>query len=73
MATASHWEFEGVNVESLLIGVGKEPDKVVLLETLGVVFVLNEGAGGRGVPMDTKESYYGMAKGRTGNSTVVKL
>ena len=47
---AGNGQFEGVNVESLLIGVGQETDKVVLLEALGVVLVVNEGARGGRVP-----------------------
>ena len=34
VAGASHRELEAVDVEALLIGVGQQPDKVVLLNTL---------------------------------------
>lgn len=41
-------ELEGVNVESFLIGVSQEADKVVLLQALRIVLVVNVGArGGR--------------------------
>ena len=34
VAGASHRELETVDVETLLVGVGQQPDKVVLLHTL---------------------------------------
>ena len=49
MAAAGDWQLEAVDVQSLLIGVGKQPDKVVLLEATGVEVGVDEGAGGAGV------------------------
>ena len=46
MAAAGDWELEAVNVESLLIGVGKQPHKVVLLEAARVVVRVDERARG---------------------------
>lgn len=43
-------ELEGVNVESFLIGVSQEADKVVLLQALRIVLVVNVGARGGRVP-----------------------
>ena len=34
VAGAGHRELEAVDVETLLVGVGQQPDKVVLLHTL---------------------------------------
>ena len=34
VAGAGHRELETVDVETLLVGVGQQPDKVVLLHTL---------------------------------------
>ena len=58
MAAAGDWELEAVNVESLLIGVGKQPHKVVLLQTLGgQLSVVNVRAGGTRVPAIDKISF----------------
>ena len=44
-------ELERVDVQPLLVGVGEEADKVVLLQALRVVLVVNVGAGGAGIPV----------------------
>ena len=49
MAAAGDRQLEAVDVQSLLIGVGKQPDKVVFLEATGVEVGVDEGAGGAGV------------------------
>ena len=46
VAAARDRQLEAVNVESLLVGVGKQPHKVVLLEAARVVVRVNERAGG---------------------------
>ena len=47
---AGDGELERVDVQPLLVGVGEEADKVVLLQALRVVLVVNVGAGGAGIP-----------------------
>ena len=47
---AGNGELEGVDVQPALVGVGEEADKVVLLQALRVVLVVNVGAGGAGIP-----------------------
>ncbi len=39
---ASDRQLEGVNVEALLVGVGQQPDEVVLLQTLRVILLVDE-------------------------------
>ena len=48
---AGDGELERVDVQPLLVGVGEEADKVVLLQALRVVLVVNVGAGGAGIPV----------------------
>ena len=50
MAGAGDGQLEGVDVEAQLVGVGQKPDKVVLLEALRRVLVVDEGARRRWVP-----------------------
>ena len=50
VAGARDGQLERVDVESALVGVGEQPDKVVLLEALRVVLVVHVGAGSAGVP-----------------------
>ena len=47
---ARDWELERVDVQPLLVGVGEEADKVVLLQALRVVLVVNVGAGRARIP-----------------------
>ena len=47
-------ELERVDVQPLLVGVGEEADKVVLLQALRVVLVVDVGARRAGVPKMTK-------------------
>ena len=51
MTGACDWELERVDVQPLLVGVGEEADKVVLLQALRVVLVVNVGAGCARIPM----------------------
>ena len=52
VARASHRHLEGVDVQALLVGVGQQPDEVVLLEAGAAdVLVVDVGAGGGGVPI----------------------
>ena len=46
MATAGDRQLEAVDVESLLVRVGKQPHKVVLLKAARVEVGVDEGAGG---------------------------
>ena len=46
VAAAGDRQLEAVDVESLLVGVGKQPDKVVLLKAARVVVGVDERAGG---------------------------
>ena len=46
MATAGDGKLEAVNVEPLLVGVGEQPDKVVLLKATRVEVGVDERAGG---------------------------
>lgn len=51
VAGAGDGHLEGVDVEPLLVGVGQQPHEVVLLQALGVHLVVDERAGGAGVPV----------------------
>ena len=51
---ARHGELEGVDVQPPLVSVGEEADKVVLLQALRVVLVVDVGAGRAGIPEVTK-------------------
>ena len=51
VARAGDGHLEGVDVESLVVGVSQETDEVMLLEALGVVFVLDVGTRCLGVPV----------------------
>ena len=50
---AGDGELERVDVQPLLVGVGEEADKVVLLQALRVVLVVDVGAGRAGIPLLT--------------------
>ena len=50
MAGAGDGQLEGVDVKTQLVGVGQKPDKVVLLEALRGVLVVDERARRRWVP-----------------------
>ena len=54
VAGAGDGQLEGGDVQPLLVGVGEEADKVVLLQALRVVLVVDIGAGRAGVPKMTK-------------------
>ena len=54
MTRACNRELEGVDVQPPLVSVGEEADKVVLLQALRVVLVVDIGAGRAGVPKMTK-------------------
>ena len=54
MTRARNRELEGVDVQPLVICVGEETDKIVLLQALRVVLVVYVGAGRTGVPKMAK-------------------
>ena len=54
MTRAGDGELEGVDVQAPFVGVSEEADKVVLLQALRVVLVVDIGAGRAGVPKMTK-------------------
>ena len=54
MTRAGDGELEGVDVQAPLVGVSEEADKVVLLQALRVVLVVDIGAGRARVPKMSK-------------------
>ena len=51
MAGAGDGQLEGVDVESLLVGVAEQADEVVLLKTLGVILLVDERTWSRWIPV----------------------
>ena len=52
VARACDRKFKWIDVKSLLVSVRQKPDKVVLLEALGRILVIDEGAGSGRVPVE---------------------
>jgi hypothetical protein len=51
VARASDGHLEGVDVQTFLVGVGQQPDEVVLLQALAVNLMVDVGAGSARVPV----------------------